>query len=190
MIESTARAERANLQTVTSPAFTWEVPEKPISVRMPFPLIDRMEREVVENFRSLTSRGSEIGGILLGVVAPGSPDLVSIEDYEAIPCDYSRGPLYRLSEADMSRFERAIEQRAEGGLRVVGFFRSHTRKGLSLDAEDLSFLNARFRDAHNVALLVRPFATKASTAGFFIWENGVMQGEASPLEFPFRSSQL
>ncbi len=191
MSESTARVERVNLQSVSSPAFTWEAPEKPISVRVPFALIDRMEREVVENFRSLTSRGSEIGGILLGAIVPGSRNTLFIDDYEVIPCDYSRGPLYRLSDADMGRFERAIEQnQAAGGMKVVGFFRSHTRKGLSLDSEDLSFFSARFRDPSNVALLVRPFANKASTAGFFIWENGAVQGESSSLEFPFRSSQL
>lgn len=191
MAESTARAERYNLQSLSTPAFTWEVPNKPVCVRMPFTLIDRMEQEVVENFRSLTALGSEIGGILLGVAAPGSPIVVSIDDYEVIPCDYSRGPLYRLSDADMGRFERVIEQRcAGGGLSVLGFFRSHTRKGLSLDSEDLSFFSARFRDPSHVALLVRPYATKASTAGFFIWENGSVQGESSLLEFPFRSSQL
>ena len=190
MIESTARAERVNLQSYSLPAFTWEAPGKPISVRMPFALIDRMEREVVENFRSLTSRGSEIGGILVGSAEPGSPTVVSVDDYEVISCDYSRGPLYRLSDADMGRFERAIEQRSAAGFQVVGFFRSHTRKGLSLDAEDLSFFTARFRDPSNVALLVRPFATKASTAGFFIWENESVQGENSYLEFPFRSTQL
>ena len=190
MIESTARADRVSLQDVSSPAFHWEVPEKPVAVRIPFVLIDRMEHEVVENFRSLTSRGSEIGGILLGSAGAGNPSTVYVDDYEVIPCDYSRGPLYRLSDADMGRFERAIEQRADGGLRVVGFFRSHTRKGLSLDAEDLSFFGARFRDPSNVVLLVRPFATKASTAGFFIWEKGVVRGDSSYLEFPFRSNQL
>jgi TonB family protein len=191
MIESTARAERVNLQSYSSPAYTWEAPGKPVCVRIPFTVIDRLEKEVVDNFRSLTSRGSEIGGILLGAAAVGNPTVVSIDDYEVISCDYSRGPLYRLSDADMGRFERSIEQRLSGGgFGVVGFFRSHTRKGLSLDAEDLAFFSARFRDASNVALLVRPFATKASTAGFFIWESGAVQGETSYLEFPFRSSQL
>ena len=90
----------------------------------------------------------------------------------------------------MGRFERAIEQTSGGDLRVVGFFRSHTRKGLSLDSEDLAFLDARFREAHHIALLIRPFATKASTAGVFIRENGSIHTEASYLEFPFRSSQL
>ncbi len=190
MIESTARAERYDLQTSLSPFYLWEVPQKPVSVRIPFSLIDRLERDAVESFRSLTSKGSEIGGLLVGGVIPGSPLVVSIADYELIPCDYSRGPLYRLSDADMGRFERAIEQHLAGGASIAGYFRSQTRKGLALDADDLAFFEARFRDPHQIALLVRPFATKASTGGVFIWENGKVNGDTSYLEFPFRSSEL
>ena len=62
MNESTARAERYDVQNESSPIFVWEVPQKPVSVRIPFSLIDRLEREAVESFRSLTSKGSEIGG--------------------------------------------------------------------------------------------------------------------------------
>src|ERR1019366_579987 len=47
-----------------------------------------------------------------------------------------------------------------------------------------------FRDPHHLALLVPGFATKASTAGIFIWENGKVNGEASYLEFPFHSANL
>ncbi len=190
MTESTVRAERFDEQTASSPQYLWEVPQKPVSVRIPFSLIDRLEREAVESFRSLTSRGSEIGGLLVGDVAPGSPLVVSIADYELIACDYSRGPLYRLSDADLGRFEQAIQQRLAAGRGIAGFFRSHTRKGISLDGDDLAFFQARFRDPHHIALLVRPFATKASTAGIFIWESGKVNGEASCLEFPFRSSEL
>jgi protein TonB len=39
-------------------------------------------------------------------------------------------------------------------------------------------------------VLIRPLATKASTAGIFIREGGAIHGEASHLEFPFRSSLL
>ena len=191
MTESTVRAERFEPQSSATLSYTWAVPQKPLSVRFPFPLIDRLEHEAVESFRSLHSRGSEIGGLLLGRVPPKDPTAVSIEDYELVECDYSRGPLYRLSNADMGRFERAIEQRrAAGGLAVVGFFRSHTRKGLALDADDLALFKERFADPRQVALLIRPFATKASTAGIFIWEDGAVRGEASHLEFPFRSSEL
>jgi TonB family protein len=191
MTESTLRAERFEPQSSAEPSYTWAVPQKPLSVRIPVAVIDRLEHEAAESFRSLHSRGSEIGGLLLGYVSPGDPAVVSIEDYEPIACDYSRGPLYRLSDADMGRLERAIEQRrAAGGLVVAGFFRSHTRKGLALDADDLALFKTRFADPRQVALLIRPFATKASTAGIFIWEDGAVRGEASHLEFPFRTSEL
>jgi TonB family protein len=191
MTESTVRAERFEPQPSAALSYTWAVPHKPVSVRIPFALIDRLGHEAMESFRSLHSRGSEIGGFLLGYVSPGDPAAVSIEDYELVACDYSRGPLYRLSDADMGCFERALEQRrAAGGLVVAGFFRSHTRKGLALDADDLALFKARFSEPRHVALLIRPFATKASTAGIFIWEDGAVRGEASYLEFPFRSSEL
>src|SRR5260370_29005046 len=124
MSESTARAERFDLQNASSPLYLWEVPQKPVSVRIPFSLIDRLERDAVESFRSLTSRGSEIGGLLVGDVSPGSPLVVSIADYDLIACDYSRGPLYRLGDADMGRFEQAIQQRLASGRGVAGFFLS------------------------------------------------------------------
>jgi len=192
MPESAIRAERFDSSSTTSsPSFLWEVAGKPVAVQIGLELVDRLEHEVVENFRSLNSRGSEIGGILLGSFQPGSPLRVSIQSYELIPCDYSRGPLYRFSEADVERFDRAVQQRgAASGQRVVGFFRSHTRKGLSLDAEDVAFFSGHFRDAHQVALLIRPYASKPSTAGYFIWENGSLRGDASHLEFAFRRSVL
>ena len=191
MTESTARATLFELQSSIGPSYNWLVPQKPVSVHIPFAVIDRLEHESVESFRSLSSRGSEIGGLLFGSVTPGEIAQVSIEDFELIPCDYSRGPLYRLADADMSRFDKVILQHGSAGsLAAIGMFRSHTRKGLSLDAEDLAFFDSRFREAHNIALLIRPFATKASSAGIFIRENGVVHGEASPLEFPFRSSLL
>jgi protein TonB len=191
MTESTARAALFELQSSKFPFYLWAVPQKPVCVRIPFPVIDRLENEAVENFRSLSSKGSEIGGLLFGNVSPGQPSEVTIEDYELISCDYSRGPLYRLADADMGRFDRSILQHGSAGsLAVVGFFRSHTRKNLSLDADDLGFFDARFRDPHQIALLIRPLATKASTAGIFIRENGIVQPDASCLEFPFRSSLL
>lgn len=189
-MESTARAERFELPSA-SPAYLWEVSQKPVSVRIPFTIVDRLEGEAMETFRSLNSRGSEIGGVLFGKTSTGEPALISIDDYELIACDYSRGPLYRLSDADLGRFDRIIAQHAASGeVPVVGFFRSHTRKGVALDAEDLILFETRFKDPRKIALLIRPFATKASTGGIFIWEGGSVRGEASHREFPFRSSQL
>ncbi len=186
MTESIARAERV-APASGAPFYLWEVAGKPVRVRLPFDLIDRLEKEAVESFRSLSSRGSEIGGVLYGKFSAQEPYLVSVEEFELVPCDYGRGPLYRLTDADLARFDKLITQ---PNSKTVGFFRSHTRKGLALDADDIQVMESRFRAAHNIGLLIRPFATKASTAGVFIWEGGIIHTEASYQEFPFRSSQL
>jgi hypothetical protein len=72
MLDSTARAERIDPTTSEAACYTWEGPQKTLAVRLPLPLIDRLESQAVETFRSLTSRGSEIGGLLLGYSAPGA----------------------------------------------------------------------------------------------------------------------
>jgi len=64
----------------------------------------------------------------------------------------------------------------------VGYYRSHTREGLSLGPEDLDL-------ALNVALLVKPLADKPGVAGFFVRENGAFPGK-TPLEFPFRRCEM
>jgi TonB family protein len=172
------------------PSFLWEVPGKPVVVRIALDLVERLETEVVESFRSLTSRGSEIGGLLLGTVHGNSPFEVAIQDYAQVPCDYTRGPLYRLSPADLERFEQLVEQRAGTGMRVAGFFRSHTRKGLSLDADDVAIFSRLFPNMYQVALLAKPFATKPTLGGIFIREEGSLRIESSYKEFPFRKSEL
>src|SRR5689334_8638909 len=87
--------------------YTWEVPGKPVSAAIPLALIDQMDREAVENFRSLSSRGSEIGGLLFGTVSAGSPTRVTVTSYIPVVCDYGLGPLYRLSETDLVRLDAA-----------------------------------------------------------------------------------
>jgi protein TonB len=191
MTQQSPRPQLTETGVSTGPAYVWSAPGKALAVRLPFELIDRLERLAVENFRSIEARGSEIGGLLFGAPDPDAPGQVRIEDFAPIVCDYSRGPFFRLSDADLTRVDQAIAER--GGLanaRVAGFFRSHSRKGLLLDAEDMKVIEARFREPWQIALLVRPFATKVSAGGIFIWEDGRMRGDASYLEFPFRSSEL
>ena len=189
MNESSVRAERFERDAPAVPAYTWAVPQKPVAVRIPLDLMDKLERETVENYRSLTSRGSEIGGVLFGAVTPGNPAVVEIDSYETVPCEYATGPLYRLTEPELARLDHAVGQRRAGGTEPVGFFRSHTRKGLSLDAGDLALLDSRFPGPHQIALVIRPSATKASVGGIFIRENGAVRGEASYLEFPLHGAQ-
>jgi TonB family protein len=191
MPESTARAERFETQSPARPFYVWEVLQKPVSVRICLDVVERLEHDVTASFRSVSNRGSEIGGLLLGRVVPGPRPTISVEDYEPVACDYSRGPLYRLSENDRANLDDAVRRRtgADRELAVVGVFRSNTRKELSADPDDLALMKGRFHLPEQVLLLVKPFATKPALAGFFIWEEGAIR-ETSHLEFPFTRAAL
>ena len=190
MNESTARAERFDVTAASQPTYTWTVSQKPLAVCFPLDIIDRLEHEAVESFRSLSSRGSEVGGVLFGTVEPGSPSMVTVVSYDPVVCDYTRGPLYRLSDIDILRFTKVMEAGVRSGMSPVGFYRSHTRKGLSMDADDVALLDSKFPASHGIALLIRPFASKPSLGGVFFREDGSVRTESSGPVFPFRTSEL
>src|SRR5437588_8985817 len=119
MTDSTARAPRFDTAFSPSPVYLWSPAGKPVSVSLPLALIDALALEAVDSFRSLTSRGSEIGGLLFGRFTAGSPLTIAIEAYEAVECDYSSGPLYRLGETERARLHCAIEQRLSSGIKAV-----------------------------------------------------------------------
>lgn len=172
--------------------YRWEVSGKPLAIEIRLDVIERLDQEVVRTFRAITSRGSEIGGLLLGRVREGPRPVVVIEEYETVPCDYQRGPLYMLAEEDRRRLEQALarwRQAPPGDLRVVGYFRSNTRKELQLDDEDVAILKEYFPGPQQVCLLVKPFASKANLAGFFLWEGGEPQ-RRSDLTFAFNRAEL
>jgi hypothetical protein len=154
--------------------------------------MERLDWEVRRGFRSIPKRGAEVGGLLLGTMEDGFPTVVRVENFEVIPCGYQYGPSFQLAEDDRVAFESAYERwqpEASPSTNTVGYFRSHTRDGLALDANDLAILNELFPDPSHVALLVRPHATEACTAGFFFREGGAFP-QATPLEFPFGQPDL
>jgi len=152
MSQQFSRAQRSDASVFPEPSYAWAAPGKALTVRLPFDLIDRLERLAVDNFRSIDALGSEIGGLLFGGADPGDPSKVLIEDFEQVACDYSRGPFYRPSNADLARIDAAIEKRGgAANARVAGFFRSHSRKGLALDAEDMQVMTARFAKPWQIA---------------------------------------
>jgi hypothetical protein len=138
-------------------------------------------------------RGTEVGGVLLGRIdAAGAAPIVSIYDYEAVPCEYSQGPSYLLSERDLQVFREAVSKwrrEVSPDRYVVGYYRSHTRDGLFLDENDARLFHDHIRDPQAVALVVKPYATRVCDAGFFLQKNGKLVTESSPLEFPFQSKE-
>jgi len=172
--------------------YVWEVPGKPLTVHLHLEVVDRLASEAMRGFGAVPKRGAEVGGVLIGTVEPGAPSIVRIEDYEPIECAYKRGPSYLLSGDDQVAFEEACvrwRQDASPQAYAVGYFRSHTRDGLALSPEDVELMDRYFPAPSQVALLIKPFATKVSPAGFFFREDGAFQ-PATPLEFPFRRREL
>src|SRR5215813_1704698 len=93
------------------PYYVWEVPGKPISIQVPFEVIDRMSPDIMRGFGALKRRGAEVGGILLGRCQNGPVRNVIIEDFEPVPSEYLTGPSYNLSEKDLAAFDAAIARR-------------------------------------------------------------------------------
>ncbi len=182
---------RARSGLASAPAYyEWKVQGHPLSIQLSFAVIDKLEADIMKGFWSVPKRGAEVGGVLFGRVAAGEDTVtVYVDDYEAVPCEYRRGPSYVLSESDRKRLERTL-RRGDGERQVVGFYRSNTRLGLYLDQDDYALIQSCFANPNHVMLLVRPHASKTSVAGFFVWEEGAIHRQSTYQEFPFSSAEI
>jgi hypothetical protein len=173
----------------------WSVEGKPYEIRLALDVVDRLNPEVMRGFGAVRRRGTEVGGILLGSIEPTGDHhiLITVQDFELVSCEYAFGPSYQLSPDDLQRFRTSLakfDPSSGKPVYTVGFFRSHTRDGLQPDEGDIRFFREYFTDPYHVAMLVKPYATRASQAGFFFQEKGVLPLNASYLEFPFRKREL
>ena len=183
----------SNLPKTRAGAYLWEVPGKPVAVYIALDVVDRILQDTMRGFGAVPKRGAEIGGILLGKSTTGPRLTVEIEDYEMIPIEYRRGPSYLLSDADKKAFEETYSRLRHGfknGAHPVGMFRSQTRDAVGLGPEDLELLDRFLPEADKVVLLIQPFATRVSTAGFYFRESGKFQSGPPLVEFPFRRKEL
>jgi len=153
-------------------------------VRLSLEVVDLLSNEVMRGFGAVRKRGAEVGGLLLGSIEEGSPTVVRIDGFQPVPCEYRTGPSYQFSEEDSVVFEEAF-QRAS----AVGYYRSHTRDGLTLAPEDLELLDYFFPSSEHIALLIKPYVTSACSAGIFVRENGSFS-QTTPLVFPFRRNEM
>lgn len=172
--------------------YVWEAPGQSVVVHLRLDVVDRLAAEVMRGFGSVPKRGAEVGGFLIGIIRPGVPAIVRIDDFEPIACEYRRGPSYLFTEEDGVALEdgwRRLQPSVTPSAYAVGYFRSHTRDGFSLAPEDLELLDRLFPGPAQVALLIKPYATKVSVGGFFVREHGEFPGN-TPLEFPMRRREL
>ncbi|MBZ2177026.1 MAG: hypothetical protein ACK58M_09640 [Acidobacteriota bacterium] len=173
------------------PFYTWQPPQKPVTIHLHFDVVDRMLLEVMKGFGAVPRRGAEVGGFLLGNRTQAGDQLtVEILQFEPIACEHAEGPSFVLSANDLRLWNEAIARLRANGQQIVGFYRSHTRDGLHLAKEDLALLGEYFPDRDLVSLIIKPYATRASVAGFFFWEGESLRSDSPYLEFPFRRKEL
>jgi hypothetical protein len=183
-------APDSNSMTHAAPGYyAWRAPSGSMTVQLSLEVVERMLGDVLTGFGAVPRRGAEIGGILIGAI---EGDTVTIDDFVVAPCEYRRGPSFLLSEADQAAFAQLFDQwkREPGRSKyAVGYFRSNTREQFGIGDEDRALMRQYFSGAANVMLIIRPYATKPSIAGFITWNEGELAGAPSS-QFPFKRAAL
>lgn len=175
--------------------YVWAPPGKPVAVQIGLDVIDRLSQDVMRGFGAVPKRGAEVGGILMGRVHAHVPLTIEVDDYELIPIEYKRGPSYLLSEGDFQGLEEAYYRlmgasKEPGSRQPVGLFRSQTRDTPGLVPEDIALVDRFFPGPEPIILLIKPYATKVSMAGFYFKEGTGFASGPPVLEFPFRRKEL
>lgn len=161
----------------------WEVPGKPMAVYLSRAVSGAI---LLEGRRGLMPRRRpEVGGLLLGRVTVEETITIRIEACVELPCEHLFGPSYALSESEKQALRHALIQYgsgAEAEVCVVGFYRTHTRRGLGMDSDDLQLADF-FPEGADLALLIKPRLLRQSRAAFFFWDDALAEPETAAIEF-------
>jgi hypothetical protein len=171
--------------------YKWDSPSGDLSVFLRLELVDGVLSDVMSAFGALPRRGAETGGILLGRVESGAVTVVRVDGFEHVPCSHFRGPSYMLSESEAAALETTAGKHsgAENGMAAVGYYRSHTRDGEAVTEEDRAILARLLPPPNGVMLVIRPNASRSSTAGFLTYSEGKLPDWPAK-QFPFRRREL
>jgi proteasome lid subunit RPN8/RPN11/ketosteroid isomerase-like protein len=176
--------DASSSQEIPTEYVIWQAPGAPqIAIRRR--VMDGIHREVSEIFAAVPHRGAETGGILLGRREGGE---IVVEDFEPVPTEHRFGPSYRLSDTDHQLLLETLDWfrgGAQPGLRVLGFYRSHTLPDFGLSDEDRELMRAHFPEPEDLVLLIKPSRTGACVADFFIRRHGRTDEAYVPMPFPF-----
>ncbi len=172
--------------TVQDGWLVWEVPGKPISVRLSLDVVSRLGMAVQEGFKALPRRGLEIGGLLIGTARDaGNLTVVDVDDFEPVESEHATGPSYVLSDADRRLLKDRIAARQTSAKfpPVVGFYRSHSRKDFAITAEDASLFSTYCPKTSDVFLLIKSNEVGPPTGGFIIREDGKVLSDSPYAQF-------
>jgi hypothetical protein len=179
------RAKREN------DALLWTSPEHSVSIEAPWGILEEINGAVLEGFRRLSRGGIEVGGVLFG---RRHDQIIRIHAWRPIPCEHSRGPAFLLSNTDNQGLVQMLET-AESDpqlqvLEPVGWFVSHTRKGVAMTEDDADIFNRYFMESWQCTLVIHPEKVGASRAGFFLRDaKGQLRTDSSAKEFSIEGAR-
>ena len=170
---------------VASKFAAWSAPGHPLRIEYYSVALEQIRQTAVEGYHRLPHGGVETGGILFGT---HQKNVVRIKAWQAIECEYAKGPSFVLSEKDEAVLAEALKSSRSDPERArmepVGWYRAHTRSEILLADTDLAFFNRFFPQAWQVGLIVRPASFAPTRAGFFFREaNGDIRAHSSYREF-------
>jgi hypothetical protein len=143
-----------------------------------------IETEVIEGFKALPKRGAEIGGALLGRRGPEGEFF--IESWQPLAIEHRVGPSYILSEGDVALWAEFVKGARTGVERFIGIYRSQTRPGLGITAEDCAIVEKFLPREDGVLLIVKPLSVSESVATFYFCDGGaIIDAAAESREFEF-----
>jgi hypothetical protein len=134
-------------------------------------LLEEVRRLAVAGFVAFGRGGLEIGGVLYGT-REGSR--LTIHAFAESPCEHSSGPAFVLSATDRQALAQLMPP---AGLETLGWYRTHTRRGLDLDASDRELFDEFPQHAKTIGLVLKPARWGASSGAFYLRET---TGEIRP----------
>ncbi len=137
----------------------------------------QIQAEVIEGFYSTPKGGVEVGGVLYGARKSGR---IVIMLARTLGCEHASGPSFVLSTNEHARLAALLEAPQHdhnlAGMRVLGWYHSHTRSELELTPQDLELHDRYFPEPGQVALVLRPGTMRPMrTCFYYRGTDGVLQ---------------
>jgi TonB family protein len=150
---------------------------------MPIGLADRIAGYVTEAYKSLPRRGAEAGGLLLGGVRLGPVIDIFVTGFEPVTSDYIFGPSFVISDAVLTEFRTASARHPAA--EIIGYYRSHTRKGSGPELSDQEIVDKVFPGLSGMLLLIKPSGISSLRGSYYFFQNGRLEMRPVGPDFPF-----
>jgi hypothetical protein len=165
------------LSTSTTATAIWEAANGATIEYAPA-VVEELRRLAVDGFMAFGHGGLEVGGVLYGV---REGNRLSVLASAELSCEHALGPGFVLSGNDREALARLLEPPA--GLQTVGWYRTHTRRGLDLDASDRDLFDQFLAMKKTIGLVLKPTHRGPSSAALYLRETTGDILPSAPREF-------